>query len=149
MSGSSSASKIFFTPTAYKSSTKRLAEPFAPAMYAVFVQLELLSPNAQALRVCEPEDRPSVETVQWAKRVLLRVLPRKYLIGAQVSAFEHEIHASWENDRNGKRVVVFFPQPEELKMYYEWVKNNQVVEHNLAKAPTPADISARLQWFGQ
>jgi len=146
---SSAAYKLFFTPPAYKSSTKKLTEPFAPEMYAVFLQLEFLSPKALASGFSTPTGGPPIETVEWAKRVLLRVLPRKYLIGAHVSAFEREIHASWENDDNGKRVVVFFPAPGELKIYHEWVRDNKVVEHELLNTMSPADISERLRWFRQ
>jgi hypothetical protein len=133
----------------YKSSTKQLAEPFVVEMYAVFSQLELLSPRGQVSGAPVPVDQPPLETVEWAKKVLLRVLPRKYLIGAQITAYEREIHASWENDGNGKRVVVFFPAPQQLKMYYELVKNNEVVEHKLVSDLSPCDISERLGWFCQ
>jgi hypothetical protein len=129
----------------YKSSTKRLVEPFIPAMYAVFNSLELLLPlNDDAI-----QDRPSVETINWAKEVLLRILPRKFLVGAIIDAFEKEIHVSWENEDHGKRVVVFFPAPKQLKIYHESVRNNKVVEHKLVNATSPLDIADRLRWFFQ
>src|SRR5437016_6156616 len=92
----------------YRSSTKRLVEPFLPEMEEVFKSLEVLMPKAG-----EPASNigPPVDTVNWAKEVLLRVLPRKFLIGAKIEAFQREVHATWENDEKGKRVVVFFPEP--------------------------------------
>ncbi len=134
---------VFATPT-YKSSTTRLREPFVHEMYEVFRQLELLSPNGT-----EPPGGPPADTVEWARWVLLRVLPRKYLIGAGISAFEREIHATWENDEKGKRVVVFFPAPNQLKIYHELVQNGAVAEHKLVNTTSPVDISERLRWFFQ
>lgn len=129
----------------YSSSTKRLAEPFVREMSEVFRQLELLVPNGNSRRT----DAPPGETVEWAKQVLLRVLPRKFLIGAEINAFQLEIHVTWESDETGKRVVVFFPEPNQLKIYHELVKNDAVVEHELVNATSPSDISDRLRWFFQ
>ncbi|MFZ3210232.1 MAG: hypothetical protein WA188_01845 [Terriglobales bacterium] len=119
-------------------------EPFIPEMYEVFKQLEILVPKANP-----PGEGPPTETIEWAKQVLLRVLPRKFLVGASVAAFQREIHAAWENDESGKRVVVFFPAPDELKIYYERVRENNVVEHHLDPTASPAAISERLRWFFQ
>jgi len=122
----------------YSSSTERLVEPFVREMSEVFKQLHLLNGQAQG---------PSVNTVRWATEVLLRILPREFLIGAQVSAFQREVHVSWENDEKGKRVVVFFPEPGQLKIYYELVENDAVTEHKLVNTMNPSDISDRLRWF--
>jgi len=97
----------------------------------------------------EPPSGPPTDIVEWAREVLLRVLPRKYLIGAEISAFEREIHATWESYEKGKRVVVFFPAPQQLKIYHEAVENDAVVEHKLVNATSPVDISERLRWFFQ
>jgi len=134
------------TTPVYKSSTKELVEPFIPEMFEVFKRLEALTPKAGA-----PASNagPPAGTVNWAKEVLLRVLPRKFLIGAKIDAFQREIHATWENDEKGKRVVVFFPEPEVLKIYHELVENDAVVEHKLVNATSACDISDRLLWFFQ
>lgn len=129
----------------YSSSTKRLAEPFVREMSEVFRQLELLMPNGNAL----PVNAPPVETVEWAKQVLLRVLPRKFLVGAEINAFQREIHVTWESDEKGKRVVVFFPEKDQIKIYHELVENDAVAEHKLVNATSPSEISDRLRWFFQ
>ncbi len=128
----------------YSSSTKRLTEPFVREMSAVFRQLELLMPNGNGLPSVPPP-----ETVEWAKQVLLRVLPRKFLIGAEINAFQREIHVTWENDENGKRVVVFFPEKDQIKIYHELVEHDVVTEHKLVNASSPDEISMRLRWFFQ
>jgi hypothetical protein len=51
---------------------------------------------------------PSAENVAWAKTVLLRVLPRHYLVGAEIDAFQCEIHVNWEN---GDKRVTDGPAP--------------------------------------
>lgn len=127
----------------YRASTTHLIEPFIPAMEAVFKSLELLLPKVDI------NTGPSVETINWAKEVLLRVLPRRFLVGAAIDAFQKEIHATWENDDKGKRVVVFFPASRELKIYHEQVKNDVVVEHKLVNATSPCDVAERLRWFFQ
>jgi len=129
----------------YSSSTERLLEPFVREVSQVFKRLELLIPNGSPpLR-----DTPNADTVEWAKRVLLRVLPRWLLIGAEINAFEREIHVTWESDERGKRVVVFFPGPQQLKIYYELLQNDAVVEHKLVNATDPSEIADRLRWFFQ
>jgi hypothetical protein len=133
------------THPAYRASTKRLVEPFVWEVEEVFLRLEMLLPKTDAL----PQSEPSSDTVNWAKEVLLRVLPRKFLLGAEISAFEREIHVTWENDDKGKRVVVFFPESKELKIYYELVKNNVVTEHKLVNATSACDVAERLRWFFQ
>jgi hypothetical protein len=126
----------------YSSSTERLVEPFVREMSEVFKQLHLLVPKGIG-----PAQGPSVNTVKWATEVLLRILPREFLIGAHVSAFQREVHVSWENDEKGKRVVVFFPEPGQLKVYHELVENDAVTEHKLVNTIHPSDISDRLRWF--
>ena len=56
---------------------------------------------------------------------------------------------NWENNEKGKRVVVFFPEPGQLKIYYELVENDAVTEHKLVNATSPSEISERLRWFIQ
>lgn len=129
----------------YSSSTTQLAEPFVQEMYEVFRRLENLIHKENEL----VGSGPTPETVEWAKKVLLRVLPRKFLIGAEINAFQREIHVTWENDDKGKRVVLFFPEPDQLKIYFELVQNDAVTEHKLANAPSQSDISDRLRWFFQ
>jgi hypothetical protein len=137
------ASVAFARPT-YRSSTEQLIEPFPQEMYEVFVRLEMLaSEHGEAV------GGPRAATFDWAKEVLLRVLPRKFLIGADISTFEREIHATWESEEKGKRVVVFFPAPNELKIYHELVQGNAVTEHRLVSTNSAADISERLRWFCQ
>src|SRR5258708_32714794 len=137
------AQSVAARPT-YSSSTERLVEPFVREMSEVFKQLHSLvaQKNGQA-------QGPSQDTVNWATEVLLRILPREFLIGAQVSAFQREVHVSWENDEKGKRVVVFFPEPGQLKIYHELVENDAVTEHKLVNATSPSEISDRLRWFIQ
>lgn len=138
--------KMVFAPPTYKSSTTRLREPFVREMYEVFRQLEMLAPKGNK----PPADGgPPSETVEWAKRVLLRVLPRRLLIGAEIDAFQREIHATWDNDEKGKRVVIFFPAPQQLKIYYELVSNDIVVDHKLVNTTSVADVCERLLWFFQ
>lgn len=130
----------------YRASTKRLAEPFVSEVEEVFTRLEMLLPKTDSPT---PPSGPSTDTVNWAKEVLLRVLPRKFLLGAEINAFEREIHATWENDDKGKRVVVFFPESKELKIYHELVKDDAVLEHKLVNATSPCEVSERLRWFFQ
>lgn len=128
----------------YSASTKHLLEPFVREVSQAFHKLEMLAPNGQVQR-----DAPSQETVEWAKQILLRVLPPALLIGAEINAFQHEIHVTWESETRGKRVVVFFPAPDQLKIYHERLENDAVVEHQLVNAIDPSAISDRLRWFFQ
>jgi hypothetical protein len=129
----------------YSSSTERLLEPFVREVSQVFRRLEMLVPNGTPVL----RDAPSAETVEWAKQVLLRVLPRWLLVGAEINAFEREIHVTWESDERGKRVVVFFPGQQQLKIYHELLQNDAVVEHKLVNATDPSEIADRLRWFFQ
>jgi hypothetical protein len=89
---------------------------------------------------------PSQDNVEWAKRVLLRVLPRHYLSGAEIDAFQREIHVNWEN--GNKRVTVFLPAPNQIRIYWEENKGNNHVEHQLrAPANNPWEVSGVLKWL--
>jgi hypothetical protein len=122
------------------------AELFPEDVQAVFDRLESLAQNDVMYEAGEV--RPSKENIQWAKKVLLRVLPRHYLAGADIDAFHGEIHVNWERDN--KRVVAFLPGPNELKIYCERVKDNGEVEHELSKAgDDPWEITGRLKWLFQ
>src|SRR5919108_4969065 len=87
---------VFARPT-YRSSVAQLAEPFVDEMLGVFRQLESLTHDGNT-----PPGGPPNDTIEWAKEVLLRILPRKFLISAEIDAFQSEIHATWENDESGK-----------------------------------------------
>lgn len=130
----------------YRSSTTELAEPFLAEVEEVFTNLEALGSD-DLYRPGTP--RPSKDTINWAKEVLLRILPRKYLRGAEIDAFQVEIHVTWENDDKGKKVVVFLPAPQQLKIYYESVCDGAVEDHNLVSTTNAHDISERLRWFFQ
>lgn len=131
------------TPS-YKASTRELAEPFPAEVEEVFKNLEALESNGG---LCMPgEPTPTGENIAWAKDVLLRVLPRKFLVGAQIDPFREEIHVSWEGET--KRVVAFLPRPNELKVYKESIQNNVGVNPTLVAATTAALCEA-LGWFFQ
>lgn len=132
-----------FMRPVYRSSSRRLREPFVQQVQEVFRLLELLVPTRNAV----PGRGPSADTVKWVKEVMLRVLPRDLLIGASVSAFGTEIHVTWESDVKGKRVVIFFPAARQIKIYYESVTNDEVTEHKLVNTTEPSDVSERLRWF--
>jgi hypothetical protein len=121
------------------------AEPvelFPASIQAVFACLQSIRANDDLYQ--PNEMRPSVENVEWAEKVLLRVLPRHYLVGAEIDTFHGEIHVSWEH-RN-KRVVAFLPAPNQLKIYFERV-NEGKTEHGLRNAANPFDISGVLRWL--
>jgi len=91
------------------------------------------------------EERPSPETIQRAKDILLRVLPSYYLRTAEIDAFQGEIHVSWERDT--KRVVVFVPSKNVLKLYMERVKDDGEVSHILRSINDPREINMALRWL--
>jgi hypothetical protein len=91
------------------------------------------------------EKRPDRETIQWAKHVLLRVLPSYYLRTAEIDAFQGEIHVSWERD--DKRVILFVPSRDVLKLYLERVKEDGKVVHILRSVDDPHEINAALRWL--
>jgi hypothetical protein len=90
------------------------------------------------------EKRPERETIQWAKKVLLGVVPSYFLRTAEVDAFHGEIHVSWERD--DKRVVVFVPAKGILKLYQEQTKDGEV-RHVLRSIDHPKEINSALQWL--
>jgi hypothetical protein len=129
-------------PLKYQSSSQRLAEPFFADVGKVFSALDGLIGNDSLYETGEV--KPSEDNVKWAKKVLLRVLPRHYLRGAEIEPYRGEIHATWEGPE--KRVVAYFPQPNSLKVYYEQVVNDEVACHDL-KNVTAAELSGILAWF--
>lgn len=129
-------------PIEYQSSSQGLAEPFFADVEGVFSALDSLVANDNLYELGEV--RPSEENVKWAKQVLLRVLPRHYLRGAEIEPYRGEIHATWEGA--DKRVVAYFPQPNGLKVYYEQLVNGEVACHDI-KNISPADLSGILAWF--
>ena len=121
-----------------------MAEPFPTDTEDVFVTLEaLVSQDGDA--ASETDSSPSEDNVAWAKTVLLHVLPRAFLRGAEIVAFQGEIHVTWE--RNDKKVVVFLPRPGQLKIYHERLEHGNVVEHKLVPITNPSQICPVLQWL--
>jgi len=120
-------------------------ELFPAAIEDVFNRLEALTANNDLYE--SEEVRPSAENVEWAKRVLLRVMPRQYLIGAEIDTFHGEIHVTWEH--GNKRVVAFLPVPNELKLYCEQIGDQGVVDHHLRSGNDPWVISGVLRWLYQ
>jgi hypothetical protein len=88
---------------------------------------------------------PSGGAIQWAKHVLLRVLPSYYLRTAEIDSFQGEIHVSWE--RGSKRVVVFLPSEGVLKLYLERTGDNGDVKHVLRSIGDAREINAALKWL--
>jgi hypothetical protein len=118
-------------------SSKETRELFPASIEAAFNRIEEVSKSGTP--------RPSVETVEWAKRVLLRVLPRHFLLGAEIDAFEREIHVNWKH--GNKRVTVFLPSPNRLKIYVERIDGDKV-QHDLYKnADDPWAVSGVLKWM--
>jgi hypothetical protein len=133
-------------PLAISSSVTKLDVAFPHELQIVFNRLEAIREE----RVSNGRRTPSEETVNWAQRVLLGVVPSTYLIGAEIDPFESEIHATWEDDNSGKSVIVFFPGPRQIKLYWEWIREDtQVREHQLSTTDDPSEVSARLRWFFQ
>jgi len=117
-------------------------ELFPKSVQDMFARLQAIAKDDT---LYEPgEARPSIENVEWATKVLLRVLPRHYLLGADLDTFKGEIHVIWEN--NNKRVVAYLPAPNQLKVYYERT-TNEVVEHKLQTSNDPWEISGILRWL--
>jgi hypothetical protein len=90
------------------------------------------------------EQRPSAENIAWATKVLLRVVPRHYLAGAELDTLHGEIHVSWEHKE--KRVVAFLPAPNQLKLYCERT-TGEAIEHHLQSSDNPWEISGVLRWL--
>ena len=123
------------------------AELFPSSIEEVFNRLESIEKTDELYEVGEV--RPTPENIAWAKRVLLRVIPRHYLIGAEIDVFHGEIHVSWE--AGNRRVVAFLPAPNALKLYCERVKEDGEVEHHLQPAPPndPWALNGFLKWLYQ
>jgi hypothetical protein len=131
---------------AVSSSSEKLSAPFPLEIERVFNRLEKIEGETQGH---DARNRPTAATLEWAREVLLRVMPSTYLIGAEINPFESEIHVTWEDDDTGKSVIVFFPAPNQLKIYHELVQNDAVVEHHLVNSENVSDVSERLRWFFQ
>lgn len=128
------------------SSVEELLIPFPLELQRVFNRLTAIGKD----RSNDGSKQPSEETLSWATDVLLRVFPSTYLIGAEVDPFESEIHVTWENENSGKSVIVFFPAPNQIKVYWEWKREGtQEREHQLLTTENAAAVSARLRWFFQ
>jgi hypothetical protein len=131
---------------AISSSVTELAIAFPLELQKVFDRLEAIRDE----RPTNARKQPSDETLSWAQEVLLGVVPSTYLIGAEIDPFESEIHATWEDETAGKSVIVFFPNPLQIKLYSEWIREDtQVREHQLLTTEDPSQVSARLRWFFQ
>jgi len=120
------------------------AEPvelFPDSIQTALDRLEKIAKGAKPGEV-----RPSPENVEWAKKVLLRILPRYYLLGAEIDAFQREIHVNWEH--GNKRVTVFLPAPNQVKVYYERSVGDNV-EHYRRDGDDPWIISGVLRWMFQ
>ncbi|HUD15478.1 MAG TPA: hypothetical protein VMQ56_17635 [Terracidiphilus sp.] len=128
----------------YFSST--LIEPrslFPSAVERVFNLLDDLT-NPEHVYM-KGEKHPSRETIQWAKKALLGVLPSYYLRTAEIDAFQGEIHVSWERDT--KRVVVFVPSKNVLKLYLERTREDGEIRHTLRSIDNPREINTALLWL--
>jgi len=118
-------------------------ELFPSSVESVFDRLECIAQDDNLYE--EGEVRPTTETIQWAKRVLLRVIPRYYLRTAEIDVFQGEIHVTWE--RGDRRVVAFLPSPGLLKLYLEYPKENGEMEHLLRSTSVPWAINSFLKWL--
>lgn len=117
-----------------------MAELFPGSIVKAFVRLEGISKAAHPGDVV-----PTASNVEWAKTVLLRVLPRYFLVGAEIDAFQREIHVNWEH--GNKRVSVFLPNPHQLKIYCEEINGQQVEHHLVPNANDPWAVSGTLRWL--
>jgi hypothetical protein len=118
-------------------------ELFPSVVERVFDHLASIASNDA---LYEPgEVRPTKDTIEWAQRVLLRVIPRYYLRTAEIDVFHGEIHVNWE--RGDKRVVAFFPSPDVLKVYLEHIKENGEPEHVVHSGLQPQALNPFLQWL--
>ena len=122
------------------SSSAGSVELFPDSIKAALDRIEVISNASQP-----NERKPSIENVEWAKRVLLRVLPRHYLVGAEIDAFQCEIHVNWEH--GNKRVTLFLPSPNRLRVYCEQIKGEQVQHHMVPNADDPWALSGVLRWM--
>lgn len=128
------------------SSVEGLLIPFPFELQKVFNRLAAIGKEQSG----STRKHPSEDTLDWARAVLLRVVPSAYLIGAEIDPFESEIHVTWEDDKSGKSVIVFFPGPDQIKMYWEWTEGDTPVrKHQLLRTEDVSEVSARLRWFFQ
>ena len=120
--------------------SRESVELFPESIKVAFDRIEDIAKGRNAVK-------PSQDNIEWAKRVLLRVLPRHYLSGAEIDAFEREIHVNWQN--KDKRVTVFLPAPDQIKIYYEGVEDGQVKHgiYNKPNANDPHAVSGVLRWM--
>jgi hypothetical protein len=129
----------------YRANTIKFVEHTTPIeLFPAHVQ-EVFD-RLENIGATQGEDGPSRSNVEWAKKVLLRVIPRYFLSGAEIDAFRREIHVNWE--KGNKRVVAFLPEPNQLKIYSERVKDDGEVEHHLQKdVADPWVLSGTLRWL--
>ena len=134
-----------FVPSGYSLAVPASpSELFPASIENVFNRLEAIATRDDLYE--RDEVRPSAENVEWAKRVLLRVLPRHYLNSAEIDTFHGEIHVTWEN--GDKRVVAFLPNRNELKIYCERLAEQGKIEHHLRSVgDNPWEISGVLKWL--
>ena len=116
------------------------AELFPDSIKKALDRIEAVSSNVQ-----DGEARPSKDNIEWAKKVLLRVLPRHYLVGAEIDAFQREIHVNWEH--GNKSVTVFLPSPNQLKIYCENTTDQGTVHNLRPHANDPWEVSGVLRWL--
>lgn len=127
-----------------ESSVEQLTIPFPREIVRVFKELDRIK---SASKLPNARNKPSPETIAWATEVLLRVVPSTFLIGADIEAFQSEIHVSWDSEARGKNVVVYLPSPNVIKIYRESRRNGEVKDELFPVAVH--EVSAHLQWFFQ
>ncbi len=133
---------------AYRIRPYRSAVPAEPdELFPASIQSALDRLEAIANNKKPGEIKPPLENVEWAKKVLLRVLPRYYLLGAEIDAFQREIHVNWEH--GNKRVTVFLPVPNQLKIYCEQLTPEGVQHHLRPDGNDPWEVSGVLRWLFQ
>jgi hypothetical protein len=118
---------------------------FPSAVERVFNLLDALT--GREYTYVQGERRPERETIQWAKNVVLGVVPSYYLRTAEIDAFEGEVHVSWE--RGKRRVVAFLPSPGVLKIYAEWETEEGETKHLIRPLEKPHSIKPFLEWLYQ
>lgn len=118
-------------------------ELFPSSVVWVFERLAAIATDDELYE--RDEERPSKHTIEWAQRVLLRVVPSYFLRTAEIDVFHGEIHVTWE--RGNKRVVAFLPSPDVLKLYLERVKDDGEVERLMRSTSDPQALNAFLKWL--
>jgi hypothetical protein len=132
-----------FEGSLYSSATIKPTHLFPAAVERVFFLLDALA--APGYVYSEGEEQPGQDTIQWAKDVLLRVLPSYYLRTAEIDAFHGEIHVTWERDT--RRVVAFLPEPKKLKIYAEWEDESGRTKHLIRSVDDPRALNRFLEWL--